>query len=293
VVFDADASFAEANRNLTQFPTYDELDDDSIEEFRRRLFFEPFGGGLVPSFYQSGGLPPALSFIDPKFDPRFVALRSGIQDSVSSPTSEVADDLMAVRLGMHDRLQTKRGEPGYEHIVDWFTLDTNITYFPDANRDNFGSDFGLADYDMRWHVGDRFSILSDGEADFFGEGLKTVSIGGQLTRPQQGNLYVGFRAIGGVINADIISATVNYRLSPKWIASATTAVDVGPSGNLGQTVEISRIGESLIATVGGHVDESKGDVGFSFLLEPRFLPKTQTASKTGIEIPPVGVDGLE
>ena len=76
VVFDAEASFAEANRNLTQFPLYDELDDDSIEEFRRRLFYQPFGGGLVPNFYQLG--PP--SFIDPKFDPRFVALRSGIQD---------------------------------------------------------------------------------------------------------------------------------------------------------------------------------------------------------------------
>src|SRR5262249_37007753 len=32
VTFDAEASFAEANRNMTQFPLYDEIDDDSIEE---------------------------------------------------------------------------------------------------------------------------------------------------------------------------------------------------------------------------------------------------------------------
>jgi hypothetical protein len=293
VVFDAEASFSEANRNLTQFPLYDELDDDSIEDFERRLFFQPFGGGLLPNFYQLGGVPPTFSFIDPKFDPRFVALRSGIQDSVSSPTSEIADDLMAVRLGMHNRLQTKRGAPGDEHIVDWVTLDTNITYFPDANRDNFGSDFGLANYDFRWHVGDRFTILSDGEADFFGEGLRTASIGAQLTRPQQGNVYLGFRAIDGPFTADVVTAAVNYRLGPKWIASATTSVDLGPAGNLGQTVAISRIGESLIATLGGHVDESKGDVGLTFLLEPRFLPTTQTSRRTGIEIPPVGVNGLE
>jgi hypothetical protein len=289
VVFDAEASFAEANRNLTQFPLYDELDDDSIEEFRRRLFYQPFGGGLVPNFYQLG--PP--SFIDPKFDPRFVALRSGIQDDVSSPTSEIFDDLAAVRLGMHNRLQTKRGAPGEEHIVDWVTFDTNVTYFPDANRDNFGSDFGLANYDLRWHIGDRVTVLSDGEADFFGQGLRTASAGIQLTRPQMGNAYIGFRAIDGPFTADVITAAVNYRLSPKWIASATTSVDLGPAGNLGQTVEISRIGESLIATIGGHVDESKGDVGLSFLLEPRFLPATQTSRRTGIEIPPVGVNGLE
>jgi hypothetical protein len=293
VVFDAEVSYADANRNLTQFPLYDELDDDSIEEFRRRLFFTPFGGNLVPNFYQFGGLPPSPSFIDPKFDPRFYALRSGIQDSVSATSSEIVDDLAAVRLGMHNRLQTKRGAPGEEHIVDWLTFDTNITYFPDANRDNFGSDFGLADYDLRWHLGDRFTILSDGEADFFGQGLKTASIGVQLTRPQTGNAYLGFRAIDGVVTADVVTAAVNYRLGPKWIASASTSLDVGPSGNLGQTVAISRIGESLIATVGGHVDESKGDVGFSFLLEPRFLPSTQTSHRTGIDIPPVGVNGLE
>ena len=46
VVFDAEASYADATRDLDQFPLYDELDDDSIEEFRRRLFFSPFGGEL-------------------------------------------------------------------------------------------------------------------------------------------------------------------------------------------------------------------------------------------------------
>ena len=127
VMFDVEASFADSNRNLQQFPLYDELDDDSIEEFRRRLFFCPFGGNLVPNFYQFGGLPPSPSFIDPKFDPRFYALRYGLQDWVTSPSSEIVDDLAAVRLGMHHRLQTKRGAPGEEHIVDWVTFDTNVT----------------------------------------------------------------------------------------------------------------------------------------------------------------------
>jgi hypothetical protein len=289
VVFDAEVSYADANRNLTQFPLYDELDDDTIEEIRRRLFFPPFGGGLDPLFYKVG--PP--SFIDPKFDPRFYALRSGIQDSVSSPTSEIADDLAAVRLGMQNRLQTKRGAPGEEHIVDWLTFDTDVTYFPDANRDNFGSDFGLADYDLRWHLGDRFTVLSDGEADFFGQGLRTASIGLQLTRPKTGNAYLGFRAIDGVVTADVVTAAVNYRLDPKWIASATTSVDLGPSHHLNETISFSRIGESLITTIGGYANSSKGVVGVNFLLEPRFLPKTQTATRTGIEIPPVGANGLE
>jgi hypothetical protein len=123
VVFDGEVSFARANRDMGQLPLYDELDDDSIEEFRRRLFFPPFAGGLAP-YYILG----APTIIDPKFDPRFYALRSGIQGSVTSPTTEIADDLTAVRLGMRHRLQTKRGPLGAQHIVDWVTFDTNATW---------------------------------------------------------------------------------------------------------------------------------------------------------------------
>ena len=75
-------------------------------------------------------IPGAPSFIDPKFDPRFYALRSGLQGWVTSPSTEIADDLAAVRLGMRHRLQTKRGPLGEERIVDWITFDSNATWFP-------------------------------------------------------------------------------------------------------------------------------------------------------------------
>jgi hypothetical protein len=280
VVFDAEVSYADASRDVTRFPLYDELDDDAIEEFRRRLFVAPFGGSLAGTF-------------NPKFDPRFYAVRTGIQSWVAAPTSEVVDDLTAVRLGMRHRLQTKRGAIGEERIIDWVTFDSNVTWFPDQNRDNFGEDFGLADYDLRWHIGDRFSILSDGAADFFSQGLRTIAIGGLLNRPAIGNAYLGFRTIDGPFTANVINATLNYRMSPKWIGSASTSVDLGSTGNIGQSFYASRLGESLIASVGAHVDESKGNVGVSFLVEPRFLPTLSVTRRTGIEVPPAGAFGLE
>jgi hypothetical protein len=300
VVFDVEASYADSNRDLTEFPLYDELDDDSIEEMRRRLFFSPFNSVYPATAFVAG--PPPL--IDPKFDPRFYALRSGIQGSVSSPTAEIADDLTAVRLGMRHRLQTKRGRApgtenigqvpgrGEERIIDWVTFDSNATWFPDENRDNFGQDVGLVDYDFRWHLGDRFSILSDGAADFFSDGLRTVSIGGLVNRPARGNAYLGFRAIDGLFTANVVNATINYRMSPKWIGSASASVDLGNTGNIGQAFYASRIGESLIATIGTSYDESKDNVGVSFLVEPRFLPSLNVTRRTGIEIAPVGALGL-
>ncbi len=288
VVFDAQLSWADASQDLNRFPLYDELEDDSIEDFRRRLFFSPFGG-ILPGLYY---IPGAPSFIDPKFDPRFVALRSGLQDWVTSPSSEIAEDLAALRMGMHHRLQTKHGAPGEERIVDWITFDSNATWFPNADRDNAGADVGLLDYDFRWYLGDRFSILSDGYADTFGDGLQTASIGVLVNRPARGNAYLGFRAATGLFEADVVTAAVNYRMSEKWIGSASSSVDFGPTGNIGQSVAFTRIGESLLTTVGANVDASKGTVGAMFLIEPRFLPKLNTTRKTGIEIPPAGAYGL-
>jgi len=289
VVFDAEASYTDATRDLDDFPLYDELDDDSIEDLRRRMFFSPFGGNLAGIYY----IPGSPSSIDKKFDPRFYALRSGLAGWVTSPSSEIAEDLAALRMGMRHRLQTKRGAPGEERIIDWLTFDSNATWFPDEDRDNAGAQFGMLDYDLRWHLGDRFSILSDGYADTFGDGLRTASIGMLLNRPARGNFYLGFRTFQGIIEADVVTAAVNYRISPKWIGSASTSVDFGNTGNIGQSIAFSRIGESLIATIGGNVDESKDNVGVSFLLEPRFLPRLSVTRSTGIEIPPAGAYGLE
>ena len=289
VVFDVQGSITGATQDLNRFPLYDELDDDSIEDFRRRLFFSPFGGKLAGTYY----VPGAPSFIDPKFDPRFYALRYGLQDWVTSPSSEIADDMAAIRTGMHHRLQTKRGALGEERIIDWLTFDTNATWFPNADRDNAGAAVGLLDYDFRWNIGDRTSILSDGYADTFGDGLKTASIGLLLNRPARGNFYIGFRAATGIFEADVVNAALNYRMTEKWIGSASTSYDFGPTGYNVQSASATRIGESLLTTIGVYSNSSKGTVGFNFLIEPRFLPKLQTTSKTGIEIAPAGAYGLE
>jgi hypothetical protein len=114
-----------------------------------------------------------------------------------------------------------------------------------------------------------------------------------LNRPARGNAYVGFRTLNGPVEAHVLTTTLNYRMSPKWVGSAGTSIDFGNGGNIGQSFAFSRIGESLVATVGAHFDESKDNLGVSLHVEPRFLPTLSVTRKTGIEIPPVGVYGVE
>jgi hypothetical protein len=277
VVFDAELSYADADENLDELPLYDQLDDISITEFRRRIF--------------DGTLPPAIT--DPKFDPRLYAFRSGLQGWVASPASEIADDLMAVRMGMRNRWQTKRGPAGNQHIVDWLTIDTNATYFPEADRDNFGSELGLLDYDLRWHLGDRLTIVSDGAADVFGSGLRTIAGGVLINRPTRGNAFVGVRSINGPVTSNVLLGSYSYRLSEKWILSSSAAFDFDDAGSIGQTFSVTRVGESLLVTMGVNVDDAKDNVGVRFLVEPRFLPNLRLTKMTGIDVPPAGALGLE
>ncbi|MBL8828339.1 MAG: LPS-assembly protein LptD, partial [Planctomycetaceae bacterium] len=155
VVLESDFLFADANKDYTQLPLYDPIDDDAQEYFRRQAALRTFGGAT-----------PA------QFDPRTYALRSGLGTSVTTPSNELVDDLMAIRFGARQRWQTKRGRPDQQRIIDWITLDIGNTFYPDPNRDNFGQVAGLTNYDARWHVGDRLTLLSNGQFDYFADGLK-------------------------------------------------------------------------------------------------------------------------
>ena len=175
----------------------------------------------------------------------------------------------------------------------------NATYFPDMDRDNFGQaigfdrDIGLVDYDVRWHLGDRFTVLSEGAADFFGDGLRMISGGVLLNRPSRGNGYVGIHSINGPINSNVLLGSYSYRLSPKWISTAGASYDFGDTGSIGQTFSMTRIGESMLVSMGLNYDRSKDNFGVRFMVEPRFLPKLQLTNQTGIEVPPAGAFGLE
>ena len=277
VVLDAELAFADANRDLSLFPLYDPIDDDSVEDFRRRLAMGTFGVTPVPR----------------PFDERYYALRTGMGGWVTSPSTEIADDLMTLRMGMRQRWQTKRGMPGRRRIIDWIVLDTNVTWFPNEDRDNFGTPLGLVDYDFRWHVGDRLTLLSDGLFDFFADGQQVVTFGGYLSRPPRGSLYLGIRLLEGPAKHQVLTVSYSYWMSPKWVSWFGTSVDLGGEGNIGQNLGITRIGESLLISAGFTVDVARDNVGVNLAIEPRFLPKGRLSRRGGVRIPVAGAMGLE
>jgi hypothetical protein len=269
VTLEADLFYSDASEDITEFPLYDPLDDDSQEHFRRYL-------GTIPWEY----------------DPRNFAFRSGIQRWVSSPTLETVDDLSAARLGIHQRWQTKRGLPGRQHVVDWIVLDLDAMAYPQADRDNFGEYLGQLEYDFRWHVGDRVTILSDGYADLFPGAFRTVSLGSAISRPQRGQVYGGIVSMEGPFTSTLLVGSVNYRLSRKWIAEFAATYDLGPTGNVGERFGITRIGESALVRILFHADHGRDNFGASFTIEPRFLPSSRLSRLAG-GVLPAGAAGFD
>ncbi|NBW97166.1 MAG: hypothetical protein EBR28_10660 [Planctomycetia bacterium] len=287
VVFEAEFAYTNSTQSVTQFPLYDQIDDDTINQYRRNIPYWDYGA--VPG----QAIPLGSPFIfgpQGKYDPRFYAIRRGLAGWVTGPT-EIANDLSVFRLGAHQRWQTKRGPQGNRRIIDWITLNVDGELFPVSGQ-NFGQAMGLWQYDFRWHVGDRTTVLSTADVDFFSGGQQLFTVGALLNRTPRGSFYLGFNEFGGPIQASVLAGSYTYRMSPKWASSFGTALNLRGM-NIGQNFQLTRIGESFLMTFGFNVDYSRNNVGVTFNLEPRFLSRTQFASRTGLDVPVAGAYGLE
>ena len=279
VIFEAEFSYADSTKNIDQFPLYDQLDDDTINQYRRNIPFfdygQPFNTGVSPAPFRT-----AVPFgIDGRYDPRTYAIRRGIGSWVTGP-SEVVNDLTAFRVGARQRWQTKRGPYGNRRIVDWIVFDIDGEFFPTTSQ-NFGQVLGLWQYDFRWHIGDRTTILSTADVDFFSFGQQLYTVGALLNRSARGSLYMGYQSFGGPITASVLTGSYTYRMSPKWASSFGSSVDL-TGANIGQRFQLVRIGESFLMSFGFNVDYSRNNVGVTFAIEPRFLSGTQFAGSGGL-----------
>jgi hypothetical protein len=270
----AEYFYADSDTNLEELQLYDPLDDNSQEKFRQRFITSDFGG-VLPN----------------QFDPRYYALRHGIQQLVASPSDVIADDLEQLSVGLNQRWQTKRGLPGRERIVDLFQFDVNMLLFPKSDRDNFGESIGPATYDMKFNIGDRVTLLSDGYFDFFDNGLRSISAGFRTSRPGLGDAYIGLLSLEGPISSTVLRSTLDYRMNEKWILTAGATYDFGVIGNVGQTLGLTRIGESLLLRLAVNVDSGRDNTSVGFLVEPRFWPSSRRGRIGGQLIPPPGVEG--
>ncbi|MFN9718247.1 MAG: hypothetical protein ACK58L_06095 [Planctomycetota bacterium] len=259
-------SLTSSTAGINEINQYNEIDEDSQERFRTRYPRQIFGG-VIPT----------------EFNPRNYAIRTGAGLWTSAPYHELADDLQALRIGFRDRLQTKVGPAEAPRIRDWMVWEYGASFFPDADRDNFGEDFGLLYSHYRWNVSDRTSFLTDASWDLFDRAQNIWSVGVLSQRSLRGSVYLGFRevtatngAAADFLKSQTIIGSYSYQMSPKWISTASCAYDVAASETRGTSLTVSRVSPDWVLHFGLGFDFGKDNVGVGISLEPRFGPPTAT-----------------
>jgi hypothetical protein len=274
-----DARAAYSNVKLNSIAVQDDLDDNTYEYVRRYLAITSFTGGILPFPY----------------DPRHLIVRQML--SPITGTTDVQASIDTVQMGVHQRLQTKRGPLGKRRIVDYMTLDASTTYFPNAARDNFGTPWGQAMYNYQWYIGDRTSIVSAGWFEFFKlvgstplagvtgynpNGLNIITSGVSIARPPRSNVYLGYTIIDtGPIKTSAVNVALSYWLSPKWYGTFSESYDFGDAVSLGSMFAFTRVGADYLTTIGLSVDPQRQSYMFAFQITPRFSPGLGSGSTSG------------
>jgi len=282
ISFWGDFRAAYANHSLNSIAVQDDLDDNEYEFVRRYFAITNWTGGILPGPY----------------DPQALILRRAL--SPITGTTDIQSTITMLQLGIHQRLQTKRGPEGKRRIIDWMTLDLNGTYFPDAQRDNFGKPWGQTMYNYQWFVGDRTSIISYGWFDFWNltgsvplsnytvagynpKGLNVITTGVSLSRPPRGNVFIGYTVINtGTINTSALNASMSYWLSPKWFGTFSTSYDFGNKIPLGSMLSFTRIGADYLTSVGLSYDPQRSATQFAVQISPRLSPNLRLGGATGM-----------
>jgi LPS transport system D len=260
-VFGANYLYARTNIPFTQLPMLDRLNDDATDQAWRNIT------PMQPSYVTGLNGPLLANAPDPAsvFNPQRYAIRRLV---LNKP--DTLDNIDVLQLDLRQRLQTKRGYPGLEHTVDLVTLDTSISYFPEAARDNFGHPFAFAEYDFLWNIGDRTALASTGWFEPYEHGSRYYTVGQYFNRPDRTTFYLGYRQIDP-LNSRAVIASVGYQLSNKYYLNGSASYDFGINQALSNSLMLTRVGTDMTVSIGISYNSLVNNFGFQFMVVPNLL----------------------
>ncbi|MFO0880347.1 MAG: hypothetical protein U0840_23630 [Gemmataceae bacterium] len=256
MVFGANYFASWSNQPYTKVAQLDRLNDDATAEMLRD--FKPY----EPVYNPAAGFALATS---PYFDPQTYAIRRLVDNRI-----DTLEGIQVLQVDLRQRLQTKRGFPGAEHIIDWMTLDTSFSYFPQPSQ-NFGEAFSFLEYQYNWNIGDRTTIESYGWYDPQDFGARVFTIGGFFNRPDRTMFYVGYRQIDP-LDSRLFMASLTYTLSPKYALTMATSYDFGTNEAQTNTVVLTRTGSDLQVSLGFMYNSLQNNFGAIVEIVPSLVP---------------------
>ncbi len=199
-------------------------------------------------------------------------------------------------VGVKNKFQTKRGEPGYEKTVDF--IDVNLDYYVFLARDGIYNDGingiiirkdNFVNVDFRSQLTDIVAFVSE-RNEFNTEEFQfdVLSSGFEIYNPPDWQYFIGHRYIRDISSTVILAA--DYKISEKWSVlvgekydfKSTKIVDVkdgdidteDKSKNLKTNFVLSRYFHDWVASLTLELDPVRDDNSYRFDITPKGLQKT-------------------
>jgi hypothetical protein len=256
---------AHSNVRFTNLSQLDRLNDDTTDQALRDI--RPWQTIFNPGF-------GAALATNPLFQPQTYAIRRLLETAI-----DTRDTVEVLQLDLRQRLQTKRGLPGAQHIVDWMTLDLSASYFPDPERDNFGQSWSFLQYDWLWHIGDRVSLYSNGWFEPISHGPRTYTVGVDTSRPDGTNVSLAYRELDPLHSRNVL-AIIGYTFSPKYSLNFVAGYDFGNNIQF-DSLMLTRTGTDLQVSVGFTYNSVVNTFNFAFTIFPNLVPASKRIGNFG------------
>jgi len=131
---------------------------------------------------------------------------------------DAIDTYKSIKLGLRNRLQTKRGKPGKEKTVDVVDLDTEFNFFPGDTGLNRKRDDYIGWY-LKVKLTDTISILSEGnEFNLRRGGVDVFNTRLQYVSPKL-RFSLGNRFVNNTSSTVLLTSTL--ALNEKWSVNFT------------------------------------------------------------------------
>jgi hypothetical protein len=255
IVLSENFYWAGSNVSHLLLPQLDQLNDNETDQALRDIRPQQF-------LLNPANAPLLVSNF---FDPQFFALRKLVLNEV-----DTLDAMEVVTLDLRQRLQTKRGIPGQEHIIDWMTLDVQASFFPQPLHQDFNEVVNFIQYDWTWAIGDRTQLFSGGWFDPTPNAARVWNFGVDFNRPDRTNLSLVYRQIDP-LNSKLVTVGLNLPFSAKYSFNMSSSYDFGVNTQ-NNTFTLTRKGTDLTLAFGFSYDTILNNVGVVFELYPNLLP---------------------
>ncbi|MCF6156758.1 MAG: LPS-assembly protein LptD [Candidatus Brocadia sp.] len=206
---------------------------------------------------------------------------------------DALDSSQVAVIGIKNKLQTKRGEPGFEKTVDFVDFNVDYYMFPTSaglfndgingiiiRRDNFiNIDFRSQLTDIVAFVSERNEFNTD---DFQ---FDVLTSGFEISNPPDWQYFIGHRFIRDISSTIILGA--DYTISEKWRIMAVEKYDFrsleiedgrdreteNKPKNLKTNFVLSRYFHDWVGSITLELDPVRNDSSYRFDITPRGLEK--------------------